>query len=77
VAPHDLVSNWGRDGRGTIKEKGTLAMDTAQDHDLRISHIAIDRKHTTAEDSATYFPLTGLRQRASASRIGSVAHRAS
>ena len=36
--------------------------DTAQDHDLRISHIAIDRKHTTAEDSATYFPLTELRQ---------------
>src|SRR4029078_1154663 len=23
--------------------------DTAQDHDLRISHIAIDRAHTTAE----------------------------
>jgi D-proline reductase (dithiol) PrdB len=24
--------------------------DTAKDHDLRISHIAIDRKHTIAED---------------------------
>src|SRR4029450_4567119 len=31
--------------------------DTAQEHDLRISHVAIDRKHTTAEDSATWFPL--------------------
>ncbi len=37
--------------------------DTAKDHDLRISHIAIDRKHTTAEDPATYFPLNELRQR--------------
>jgi D-proline reductase (dithiol) PrdB len=54
---------------------GVYSGDTAQDHDLRISHIAIDRKHTTAEDSATYFPLTGLRQRASAGRIGSVAAR--
>ena len=49
--------------------------DTAQDPDLRISHIAIDRKHTTAEDPATYFPMTELRQRAAAGRIGSVAPR--
>jgi D-proline reductase (dithiol) PrdB len=49
--------------------------ETVQDHDLRISHIAIDRKHTTAEDPATYFPLTELRQRAAAGRIGSVASR--
>ena len=49
--------------------------NTAQDHDLRISHIAIDRKHTTAEDSAAYFPLTELRQRAASGRIGSVAAR--
>jgi hypothetical protein len=49
--------------------------DTAQDHDLRISHIAIDRKHTTAEDSAAYFPLTELRKRAVSGRIGSVAAR--
>ena len=49
--------------------------DTAKDHDLRISHVAIDRKHTTAEDPATYFPLTALRQSAAAGRIGSVAPR--
>jgi len=49
--------------------------NTAKDHDLRISHIAIDRKHTTAEDSAAYFPLTELRQRAASGRIGSVAAR--
>src|SRR5712671_5887483 len=49
--------------------------DTAQDHDLRISHIAIDRQHTTAEDIATWFPLTALRQSAAEGRIGSVAPR--
>lgn len=49
--------------------------DAAEDHDLRISHIAIDRKHTTAEDPATYFPLPEIRQRAAEDRIGSVAPR--
>jgi len=49
--------------------------DTAREHDLRISHIAIDRKHTTAEDSATFFPLTALRQSAASGRIGYVASR--
>lgn len=49
--------------------------DTAQDHDLRISHVAIDRKHTTGEDPATYFPLAELRERAASGRIGSVAPR--
>jgi hypothetical protein len=49
--------------------------DTAEDHDLRISHIAIDRKHTTAEDPASYFPLAELRRRAASGRIGSVAPR--
>src|SRR6266702_8888134 len=32
------------------------SVETAADHDLRISHIGIDRLHTTAEDSNTYFP---------------------
>ncbi len=49
--------------------------DTALDHDLRISHIAIDRKHTTAEDPATFFPLTALRQCAASGRVGRVAPR--
>ena len=49
--------------------------DTTKDHDLRISHVAIDRKHTTAEDSASYFPLTQLRQQAALGRISSVAPR--
>jgi hypothetical protein len=49
--------------------------DTGKDHDLRISHIAIDRKHTTAEDPGTYFPLPELRRAATRGRIGAVAPR--
>jgi D-proline reductase (dithiol) PrdB len=49
--------------------------DTTVDHDLRISHIAIDRAHTSAEDSGTYFPLPELRRFAADGRIGSVAPR--
>jgi hypothetical protein len=49
--------------------------DTAIDHDLRISHVAIDRQHTTAEDSGTWFPLPALRRAAAAGRIGAVAAR--
>ena len=49
--------------------------DTALEHDLRISHVAIDRKHTTGEDLAAYFPLAELRQRAASGRIGSIAPR--
>jgi len=49
--------------------------DTGIDHDLRISHVAIDRQHTTAEDPATYFPLPQLRRIAASGRIGSLAPR--
>jgi hypothetical protein len=49
--------------------------DAAKDHDLRISHIAIDRAHTTAEDPGSYFPLPALRAAAARGRIGTVAAR--
>jgi hypothetical protein len=49
--------------------------DSTSDPDLRISHIAIDRKHTTGEDQGSYFPLAELRRSAEAGRIGSVAPR--
>src|SRR5262249_11364096 len=49
--------------------------DIAEEHDLRISHVAIDRAHTTAEDPAAYFPLAELRSRAASGRIGPVARR--
>ena len=43
--------------------------------DLRISHIAIDRDHTTAEDIGAWFPLRQLRAAAAEGRIGEVAPR--
>jgi D-proline reductase (dithiol) PrdB len=46
--------------------------DTDSDPDLRISHVAIDRAHTTAEDQNTYFPLAALRRAAGTGRIGAV-----
>lgn len=49
--------------------------DTASDPDVRISHVAIDRHHTTAEDVNSYFPLKALRDAASRGRIGAVAPR--
>ncbi len=47
--------------------------DTSIDHDLRISHIAIDRAHTTTADPGSYFPLPELRRAAQRGRIGAVA----
>ena len=49
--------------------------DAALDHDLRISHVAIDRKHTTGEDIGSYFPLAALRRAAQRGRIEAVAPR--
>src|SRR5688572_12602648 len=49
--------------------------DTAKDHDLRISHVGIDRKHTTAVDPGTWFPLPELRRAAARGRLGAIAPR--
>ncbi len=49
--------------------------DSATDHDLRISHIGYDRKHTSAKDSGTWFPLPALRKLVEAGRIGSLTDR--
>jgi D-proline reductase (dithiol) PrdB len=49
--------------------------DTAKLHDLRISHIAYDRVHTTADDSGTWFPLPQLQRLAREGWIGEVAPR--
>jgi len=49
--------------------------DTSKEHDLRISHIAYDRVHTTADDSGTWFPLPQLIRASAAGRIGEVAPR--
>jgi D-proline reductase (dithiol) PrdB len=49
--------------------------DVSKSHDLRISHIAYDRTHTSAEDSGTWFPLPQLIRLAREGRIGEVAPR--
>ncbi len=49
--------------------------DTAKPHDLRISHIAYDRIHTSAKDSGTWFPLPQLIKASARGRIGEVAPR--
>jgi len=49
--------------------------DAARDPDLRISHVGIDRKHTSMEDSRCWFPLPALRAVAASGRIGRVARR--
>jgi len=38
--------------------------------DLRISHVGYDRKHTSAEDINSYFPLQRLKEAAAAGRVG-------
>jgi D-proline reductase (dithiol) PrdB len=49
--------------------------DTSKTHDLRISHIAYDRVHTSADDRGTWFPLPQLRRLANERRIGEIAPR--
>jgi hypothetical protein len=46
--------------------------DTALDHDLRVSHVAIDRAHIS-DDSGTWFPLPALRRALQRGRIGEIA----
>lgn len=48
------------------------AGETATDPDLRISHVAIDRAHTKAEDQNAYFPLPALRRAVRDGRIGAI-----
>jgi hypothetical protein len=43
--------------------------------DLRISHIAYDRDHTSATDLGTYFPLRQLQRAAEQGRVGRLAPR--
>ena len=48
---------------------------TANDPDLRVSHIGIDRKHTTAEDMRTWFPLRQLKRLAEEGVIAGITDR--
>ena len=49
--------------------------DAAGEPDLRVSHVGIDRKHTTAEDIHTWLPLAQLKRLAAEGRIGELAPR--
>lgn len=49
--------------------------DTGADHDLRVDHVAIDRKHTSMEDSGAWFPLPAMRRAVAQRRIGALAKR--
>ena len=60
---------------GSAKFFSVYDGDAAKPHDLRISHIAYDRMHTSAEDSGTWFPLPQLQRLARERRIGEVAPR--
>ncbi|MBL8381596.1 MAG: reductase [Burkholderiales bacterium] len=48
--------------------------DSALDHDLRVSHVAVDRAHAV-DDIDAWFPLRALRRAAAAGTIGAVAPR--
>src|SRR5262245_22267166 len=48
---------------------------TNTEPDLRISHVGYDRKHTSAEDINTYFPLARIKYAVAAGRIGSLGPR--
>lgn len=49
--------------------------ESAKQHDLRISHIAYDRAHTSATDMNSWFPLAQMHRLAREGRIGAIAPR--
>ncbi len=49
--------------------------DTAEDHDLRNAHVAVDSDHHAQGDQACYFPLAALRRAEAKGRIGELAPR--
>lgn len=56
-----------------VKFYKVYSRESAQDHDLRISHLSYDRVHTTAADPGTWFPLPLLRAAAARGRVGALA----
>ncbi len=72
AAPYDPTKGDqgpGASYNGGAKFFSVYGGDTAKTHDVRISHIAYDRTHTTAADSGTWFPLPALHRAAAAGRI--------
>jgi hypothetical protein len=52
-----------------VKFYSVYSGDTSVDRDLRIAHVAIDRRHTSMEDSGCWFPLPALRRAAAKGRV--------
>jgi hypothetical protein len=78
AAPYDPAK--GDQGPGAAYNSGAkfyqvYSGDTAAEHDLRVSHIAYDRKHSPATDAHAWFPLHALRAAAEAGRIGELTPR--
>lgn len=48
------------------------ALPSGSDPDLRISHVAIDRDHTTAADKNSYLPLAALQRAVAAGRVAAM-----
>jgi D-proline reductase (dithiol) PrdB len=48
--------------------------DTSQDHDLRVSHVSVDRAHV-GDDPDCWFPLPALRRAAAEGRVGALTAR--
>lgn len=48
------------------------ALPAGGDPDLRISHVAIDRDHTTAADKNSYLPLAALQRAVAMGRVGAI-----
>lgn len=60
---------------GATKFNAVYSGDMSLDHDLRVAHVAIDRKHTSMEDSGAWFPLPALRRAVETGRVGRLAAR--
>ncbi len=78
AAPYD--DNLGDQGPGALyngaaKFYDVYAQPTDGEPDVRISHIAYDRMHTSAEDINTWFPLKALKGVAAEGKIGSLSER--
>lgn len=57
-----------------VKFFAVYSGDTAVDHDLRVSHVAVDQTHL-GDDVNAWFPLPALRRAAAAGRIGGLTAR--
>src|SRR3984957_15975731 len=65
----------GAKNNGGAKFYSVYDGDPPEPHDVRISHVAYDRVHASAEDSSTWFPLPQLHRLAGEKRIGELAPR--